>query len=93
MGTITAKDVTITAIMPNGERITIDPYDTSSDSTNIAIDMIVRNNFYLRKQRDQLAEALRVMTELCAIKYGNLDADVWAEIEKARAALAAIEEE
>lgn len=36
---------------------------------------------------DALLDALEVMAGLCAIKYGNLDADVWAEIEKARAAI------
>lgn len=35
-----------------------------------------------------LLEALAVMTDLCAIKYGNLDAEVWSEIKKARAAIA-----
>jgi len=36
----------------------------------------------------QLLEALEVMTSLCRLKYGNLDADVYAEIEKAEVAIA-----
>lgn len=40
-------------------------------------------------QRDSLLEALKVMTSLVRIKYGNLDADVYKEIEKADAAIAA----
>lgn len=34
---------------------------------------------------DELAESLETMTALCALKYGNIDADVYAEIEKANA--------
>jgi hypothetical protein len=32
-----------------------------------------------------MLEALRTMTALCKLKYGNLDADVWAEIQRAEA--------
>lgn len=38
---------------------------------------------------DALAEALALMTDLALIKWGNLDAEVYAEIEKAKAALVA----
>lgn len=37
----------------------------------------------------QLLEALEVMTALCRLKYGNLDKEVFAEIEKAELAIAA----
>jgi hypothetical protein len=39
----------------------------------------------------EMLESLRIMSQLCALKYGNLDADVWAEILKARAAIAKAE--
>jgi hypothetical protein len=32
-----------------------------------------------------LLESLKIMTALCRLKYGNLDADVYAQIEKAEA--------
>lgn len=41
----------------------------------------------LAEQRVELWGALKVMTGLCQIKYGNIDADVWREIQKARAIL------
>lgn len=36
----------------------------------------------------ELLESLGVMTQLCKLKYGNLDKDVYAEILKAEAVLA-----
>lgn len=33
----------------------------------------------------ELLEALKVMTALCRLRYGNLDADVYAEIQAAEA--------
>lgn len=36
----------------------------------------------------ELLEALEAMTSLCALKYGNLNADVYAEIEKAKTVIA-----
>jgi hypothetical protein len=33
-------------------------------------------------QRDALLKSLSLMAILCRLKYGNLDADVYAEIEK-----------
>ena len=47
----------------------------------------------LARQRDELRVMLEVMTELCAIKYGNLDADVFAEICKSRDLLQSIKEQ
>lgn len=38
----------------------------------------------LLKQRAELLKALKTMTGLCAVKYGNLDPDVWAEIQKSQ---------
>lgn len=38
---------------------------------------------------DALADALVVIIELALIKWGNLDSEVYAEIEKAKEALAA----
>jgi len=40
-------------------------------------------------QRDQLLGSLEIMTSFVRIKYGNLDADVYAEIEKSEALIAA----
>lgn len=36
----------------------------------------------------ELLESLEIMTALCTLKYGNLDAGVYAEIEKANALIA-----
>lgn len=36
-----------------------------------------------------LVAALEVMAGLCVIKYGNLDPDVWAEIQKAKGVIEA----
>lgn len=36
----------------------------------------------------ELLEALQVMTALCLAKYGNMDSDVYSEIEKANTAIA-----
>ena len=36
----------------------------------------------------QKSELLEVMTALCRLKYGNLNPEVYAEIEKAEAAIA-----
>lgn len=41
----------------------------------------------------KLVAALGIMTALCRIKYGNLDPDVYAEIEKSEALLAEIEKQ
>jgi hypothetical protein len=41
----------------------------------------------------ELLEALKVMTALCRLRYGNLDAGVFAEIEKAEASIAKAEGE
>lgn len=55
---------------------------------NYLADNADANNAKLQATCDELAEALGVMTTLCRLKYGNLDADVYAEIQKAEAALA-----
>ncbi len=44
-----------------------------------AIGHIIRQSAYWH---DELVKQLSIMTSLCRIKYGNLDADVYAEIEK-----------
>lgn len=41
----------------------------------------------------KLVAALGVMTQLCRIKYGNLEPDVYAEIEKSEALLMEIEKQ
>lgn len=43
---------------------------------------------YLISAAPDLLASLDVMTTLCAIKYGNIDAHVFAEIKKARCAIA-----
>jgi len=45
----------------------------------------------LEAERDELRRSLNIMTELTALKYGNLEADIWAEIERARAVLAEVQ--
>lgn len=35
----------------------------------------------------EMFRSLKVMTDLTRLKYGNLDKDVWAEIERAQAAI------
>lgn len=42
----------------------------------------------LSSQRDELATSLSLMTSLCRLKYGNLNKDVYAEIEKAESLVA-----
>jgi len=39
------------------------------------------------KRMAKLEQSLNAMTQLCQLKYGNLDKDVWAEIQKAKSLL------
>lgn len=66
-----------------------DPREFISDVLQNAISDLQE----LARQRDELRGMLEVMTELCAIKYGNLDADVFAEICKSRDLLQSIKEQ
>jgi len=44
----------------------------------------------LEAQNAKLAHSLNIMAGLVAVKYGNLETDVWAELEVARAVLAEV---
>lgn len=45
----------------------------------------------IKAQRDELLAALKIMTPLVRLKYGNLDKDVFAEVEKSEAIIAKCE--
>jgi hypothetical protein len=81
------------------------PLDTA-DASNVLLDFeelslavkidITQVKFQhetLVKQRDDLLAALKLMTSLTRLKYGNLDKDVYSEIEKSERLIAKCEAE
>ena len=48
-----------------------------------AMNKLIGDRSKIEQAAPELLEALRIMTSLCRIKYGNLDKDVYDEILKA----------
>lgn len=71
---------------PNGDVIRITQCShihATSEQTALAKEIVTACNSF-----PEFLESLNVMTQLCRLKYGNLDAEVYSEILKAEAAIA-----
>ncbi len=67
---------------PGGQllvRAGFEPYDTESAARRVAD--------HAAEELSEALESLATMTTLCRLKYGNLDPEVYAEIEKSESLL------
>ena len=68
-------------------------YSPTKPSVNNAVRYVLANEAdELRRQRDEVAEKLRVSLALIITKYGNLDKDVWQFVQDSQALLAQYED-
>ena len=64
---------------PNGEKYTVGcAYGRTKEEAEANAQRIVK----AVNMHDELIEKLKLMTSLCRLKYGNLDKEVYDEIEK-----------